>query len=310
MPSTAAVVGSCCSALLATPGRVLRPRPRNGKLLGALVDAGVPHARNTVRLTALRQARNHAPAAVVAERTGRPWRVDLGMTSFLVEHPQARFLIDPSLCQDVHTRVLPELPGPFRVFVAPQRPVLGMADALERVGYRPEDLDFAVPTHLHWDHVAGLAELPGIAIRTSEAERAFALDGPEAPLGVARGPLVDREFRTYDLDGPPVLTFARSHDLFGDGSVVLVDLAGHTPGSVGVLLAVEDGRRVLLAGDAVWHGMQARLLREKAPFPGELVDNDRDTTFTTVHRLHALPSSVEVLASHDDAAATAWSVAT
>jgi len=33
-----------------------------------------------------------------------------------------------------------------------------------------------------------------------------------------------------------VLTFTRSHDLFGDGSVVVVDLAWHTPGSVSVLL--------------------------------------------------------------------------
>ncbi|WP_425300293.1 ABC transporter permease subunit, partial [Nocardia farcinica] len=39
------------------------------------------------------------------------------------------------------------------------------------------------------------------------------------------------------IDGPPVLSLARSRDVFGDGSVVLVDLAGHTPGSFGVLLA-------------------------------------------------------------------------
>lgn len=262
-----------------------------------------------MRLTALPQARLSAPAAVVAEGARRPWRFELGMTSFLVEHPQARFLVDPSMCHDVHTRVLPELPGPLRAFVAPYRPVTGMLEALERVGLGPEALDFALPTHLHWDHVSGLAELPRLAIRTTEPERSFALDGPEPPLAFARSPLVGREAQTYELDGPPVLTLPRSHDLFGDGAVVLVDLAGHTPGSVGVLLTLDGGRLVLLAGDAVWHGMQARLLREKAPFPGRLVDTDRNGAFATVHRLHALPDTVELVASHDRRAAGAWAPA-
>lgn len=228
------------------------------------------------------------------------------MTSFLVEHPRARFLVDPAMCADVHTRVLPEIPGPLRAVVAPDRPVVGMGEALQRAGHRPEDLDFALPTHLHWDHIAGLADLPDLAVRTAAAERQFALAGDDTPLGCARSPLSGREVRSFELDGPAVLTFARSHDLFSDGAVVLVDLAGHTPGSVGILLAVNGGRRVLLAGDAIWHGLQTRLLREKAPFPGRLVDNDRDAAFAALHRLYALPQGVEIVASHDRAAAAAW----
>lgn len=310
MPSTISVLGSCCAALAATPGRLLRPRGRDERFLASIVDAGAPEARTTVGLTALPQARQSAPAAVVAEGARRPARLALGMTTFVVEHPQARFLIDPALCHDVHVRVLPELPGPLRKLVAPDPPVTGLRAVLARGGGAPEDLDFALPTHLHWDHVAGLAELPDLPVRTLEAERAFALDGAEVPLGCARGPLQGREMSVYELDGPPVLTFARSHDLFGDGAVVLVDLAGHTPGSVGVLLTLHDQRRVLLAGDAIWHGLQARLLREKAPFPGQLVDHDRDAAFLAVHRLHALVPIVDIIASHDRDAATTWPTAT
>lgn len=306
MPSTTSVLASCCSALAATPPRLVRPRRRDGRLLASITDAGVPSASTAVRLTALPQARQKVPAAVIAEgvRTGR--RLAIGMTTFLVEHPRARFLIDPALGHDVHARVLPELPGPLRIVVTPDRPVLGLIEALDRAGHRPEDLDFAVPTHLHWDHVAGLTEIGSLAVLTTEIERAHALDGPDVPLGYVRGPLLDREIDTYTLSGPPVLTFAASLDLFGDGSVVLVDLSGHTPGSIGVLLAVEGGRRVLLTGDAIWHGLQARLLRQKAPFPGRLVDADREATFATVHRLHALPETIEILASHDRDAATPW----
>lgn len=150
----------------------------------------------------------------------------------------------------------PNCPRPLRSVVAPDCPVIGLVEALDRAGHSPQSRDFALPTHLHWDHVSGLSELPDLAVRTSEIERAHALGGSEPPLGFARGPLAAHGIDTYVLDGPPVLTFDASLDLFGDGSVVLVDLAGHTPGSVGVLLAVEGGGRVLLAGDAVWHGLQ------------------------------------------------------
>ncbi|HWR49314.1 MAG TPA: MBL fold metallo-hydrolase [Pseudonocardiaceae bacterium] len=251
-----------------------------------------------------------APAVVVAEGARRPWRVALGMATFLVEHPSARILVDPLMCSDVHHRVLPQLPTPFRLFVAPDRPVTGLADALQRIGRDVDDVDFVLPTHLRWDHVSGLLELPQhLAVRAQPAERDFALNGGGPPLGSARGPLRGRRFDTYDLDGPPVLTFERSHDLFADGSVVLVDLADRTPGSVGVLLNLDGDRRVLLAGDAVWHRLQVRLLREKAPFPGQLVDDDRDAAFAGVHRLHALPSTIEIIASHDRDAAVPWSSA-
>lgn len=307
MPTTLSVLVACCSAVAATPRRLLRPRQPDRRLLARLPDAGMATPRATVTLTALPQATQTAPAMVVAEGARRPVRLALGMTSFLVVHPRGRFLVDPSMCSDVHDRVLPALPGPLRVFAAPDRPVAGIVDVLARVGREPDDIDFVLPTHLHWDHVAGLLDLPtALPVRTLPVERAFALEGAEPPLGVARLPLTDRTVDTYELDGPPVLSFERSHDLFSDGSVVLVDLAGHTPGSVGVLLALRDGQRVLLAGDAVWHGLQVQLLREKAPFPGRLVDADRDAAFAAVHRLHALPPDIAVVASHDRIAASAW----
>src|SRR3984893_3839078 len=95
------------------------------------------------------------------------------------------------------------------------------------------------------------------------------------------------------LTVPPVLTFTRSHDLFGDGSVVLVDLAGHTPGSVGVLLHTSGGY-VLLAGDAAWHTYQIESIRQKSSYPGGLADEDRAETFRTLHRRHAIKDQLGV----------------
>ncbi len=296
----------CCAALAATPGRLLRPRQPDTALLAGLTSADAPPATNTVRLTVLNQATMSAPETIVAEGVRSLRELPLTMAAFLIEHPRARFLVDPALCSGVHDRVIPEMPFPIQLLVAPDKPVLGLADALAARDIAGGDIDFVIPTHLHWDHVSGLLDLPAsVPMKLPAVEHDWALGGPHAPIGVARGPLRERTFDLFELDGPPVLTFARSKDLFGDGSVVLVDLSGHTPGSIGVLLAVDDGTRVLLAGDSVWSKLQIELLREKAPMPGLLFDNNRDAAFATIHRLHALPPGIEVIAGHDLAAVTA-----
>ncbi|WP_328412099.1 MBL fold metallo-hydrolase [Nocardia sp. NBC_00403] len=64
------------------------------------------------------------------------------------------------MCDNVHRRVLPQLPAPLRAVVTPDKPVLGLADVLAQVGHTVADIDFTLPTHLHWDHISGLVELP------------------------------------------------------------------------------------------------------------------------------------------------------
>ncbi|MGV9674290.1 MBL fold metallo-hydrolase [Nocardia sp. NPDC003482] len=305
-PGALITLARCCAALAATPAKLLRPRRPDSAFLANLTSASVPQARNTVRLTALLQARMSAPTTIVAEGARSLGTVPMTMGAFLIEHPKARFLVDPALCAGVHQRVLPDMPLPARLLVAPDKPVLGLADALAARDLTGADIDFTLATHLHWDHVSGLLELPeSVELRVPAEEYEWAMSGDIAPYGVVRAPLADRAVGHVELDGPPVLTFGSSHDLFGDGAVILVDLAGHTPGSLGVLLAVDDGTRVLLAGDAVWNALQIRLIREKAPLPGQLFDADRDLTFETIQRLHALPEGIEVIASHDFAAVAA-----
>ncbi|MCP9622086.1 MBL fold metallo-hydrolase [Nocardia otitidiscaviarum] len=299
-PSTLGTLARCCTALAATPARLLRPRRPDADFLAGLEVADPATPRATVTLRALIQGRMAAPEIIVAEGVRSLRELPMAMGAFLVEHPRARFLVDPALCANVHERVIPGLPFPVPLLVAPEKPVLGLRDALAARDLSGADIDFVLATHLHWDHVSGLLELPdSVELRLPAVEYDWAMHGEHAPIGVVRAPLRDRAVGSLELDGPPVLTFPRSHDLFGDGAVVLVDLAGHTPGSVGVLLAVADGTRVLLAGDAVWNRVQVRLIREKAPMPGQLFDADRDAAFRTIQRLHALPDGIEIIASHD-----------
>jgi glyoxylase-like metal-dependent hydrolase (beta-lactamase superfamily II) len=178
----------------------------------------------------------------------RSGRIAIAMTAFVVEHPSARFLVDPGMCSDVGTRVISQLPAVMRPAVRPPADAIPTSAALGA-----DTVDFALPTHLHWDHVCGLLDLPSLPVRVHRSELDWITTGEVAPVGGVRNALHGRPIDTYVLDGPPVLTFERSHDLFGDGSVLLVDLAGHTPGSVGILINTASGR-VLLAGHAALAG--------------------------------------------------------
>jgi glyoxylase-like metal-dependent hydrolase (beta-lactamase superfamily II) len=293
----------CCAAIARTPGRLAVPRAPDRAFLRGLATADVPPARRTVRVTAVPQARNAVPGVLAAEGRLRPFRVRMVMATFVVRHPEAVFLVDPAVSADVRDRFLSEVPAALRAIVNPKGPITGLVEAVSGAGAEPGQVAFAMATHAHWDHVCGLAETPGLPLRLSSAEVAGVRSLPErVRWGVFPDYLDTLPVEPYDLDGPPVLTFTASHDVFGDGSVLVVPLPGHTPGSVGVLLALEDDRRVLLAGDAVWSRTQIGPVRQKAPMPGLMVDADRDETFRTVHRLRALPADVEVVPSHDLAA--------
>lgn len=222
--------------------------------------------------------------ALLAEGRWRPRTLPLANVSHLVEHPAARILIDPGTPVDLQP-VIAQLPTPLRQLVRPARRPLATVEALELGGVEPSSLDLALPTHLHWDHVSGLADLPGLELAAHEDEWNWALRSPSPPTGI--GPaLTERRTRKYALDGPPVLTFPRSHDLFGDGAVTLVDLAGHTPGSVGVLLHTTDGW-VLLIGDVAWLGCQVGEARQKSAVPGAFVDADRGHVDVAASRARA-----------------------
>lgn len=256
-----------------------------------------------MKIRALQQVPKWVPTASIAEGIRSPRRVPIAMTAFVVEHPRARFVVDPGLCADAERRVIPQLPAVLRIAVRPPGEAIPTSTALQNE-LGGATIDFALPTHLHWDHICGLLDLPSMPVHVHQPEFDWATTGPVAPVGGVRDSLVGRPVSRFTLDGPPVSVFERSHDLFGDGTVVLVDLAGHTPGSVGILANTASGW-VLLCGDAAWSGVQIEHIRQKASYPGALADEDREMCFKSVHRLHAASHQVRVVPTHDHLACAA-----
>lgn len=287
----------CCTAAAGLVRGLVRPRRLDLRFVRSVVDAGLPDPRGSVSVTVLPQVPRSVPTAAIVEGTCKPARIENSLTSFVVAHPEATFIVDPAVCLDAEHRAIAQLPAVLRAVVRPPADTIPTITALATLPARPE-LDFALPTHAHWDHVSGLLDMPDLPVHLHRVEKEWIGSGPVAPVGGVRDALRDRPVIEYELDGPPVLTFTRSRDLFGDNSVILVDLAGHTPGSIGVLAHTGRGW-ILIAGDAAWHHLQIEKVRQKSSYPGVLVDEEREQTFRTLQRLHLARHTVRIIPTHD-----------
>ncbi|MCS5717808.1 N-acyl homoserine lactonase family protein [Herbiconiux sp. CPCC 205763] len=187
---------------------------------------------------------------------------------------------------------------------------------LERIGLAMSDVDVAVLSHLHQDHIGGLGELARVGEVTDPgAHRPRILVDPaewatlDRPLPEAAG-LLESHIRLEGLNwetvswepaDESVRPFARAHDLFGDGSLVLLPTPGHTPGSLSLLVRRAGSAPILLVGDLSYdvHSL------ESGHLPG--VGNRarlRESTSAVNELTRRLPGLI-VAAAHDPGAADA-----
>ena len=175
--------------------------------------------------------------------------------------PQGDILIDTGVGRTIWSQ-LKQAPLLFRLAtdLEPSRPA---ADQLDAAGYDRARLRYIVLTHAHWDHVSGLPDFPGVPALVTAAEHRFINEG-SWDSATARG-INPSPFQDYAFGDGPYLGFDRSHDLYGDGSIVIVPAPGHTPGSIIVFVTMPGGARYALVGDLVWK-RQALLDREGRPW--------------------------------------------
>jgi glyoxylase-like metal-dependent hydrolase (beta-lactamase superfamily II) len=200
-PVRSPTILQCCTAAAGLVRGLVRPKRPDERFIRSVVDAGLPDPGCTVTVTALPQVPRPVPTAAVVEGTFTPARVENSLTSFLVTHPKATFIVDPAVCTNVEQRAIAQLPAVLRVAVRPPANTVPTITALARLPKAPH-LDFALPTHAHWDHVSGLLDLPDLPVHLHRREREWVSSGPIAPVGGVRDSLRNRPVSEYDLDGP------------------------------------------------------------------------------------------------------------
>ena len=230
-------------------------------------------------------------------------RVTLPVFSYLIEHPKGLILVDTGWCREISPEGIYNPQAAARVLpahlVSLNHPFLPTGEAVHEqlavMGIRPEDLDYVLLTHLDADHVAGLRHVCGarhIVLPEYEyfwsCRTVYKLRQPQS-LWIQYP--MERPFYRGSPLGPNHWVI----DLFGDESVQMVNVPGHTAGQAAVVLR-SGGRFVLITADAAFSPRNW----EEMITPGIGLGREWQLkSLRWIAEMAAEPGCVKVLCSHD-----------
>lgn len=224
----------------------------------------------------------------------------------LIEHPTRGFLLwDVGYAPRLHAALRP---WPFLLYrwATPLHldPQLAVVAQLARMGINSADIGHVIVSHFHADHIAGLRDFPAATIvaAADALDRVIGVEGLLA-LRLAYVPTLlpadfaDRVQPIYRFTGPLVAPFGPSHDLFGDGSLLLVRLPGHARGQLGLFLPTAS---VFLAADGAWLNQAIREQRGPGRVGYLIADDPRalDATLAKLHTFALANPDVTMIPTH------------
>lgn len=241
-------------------------------------------------------------AGITVPKKERIW---LPVSVYLIEHPKGLILIDcgwhremsPNGVFDRHAQI--RSLGSRWLYRVNQGIIETGQTAVEQlaaIGIAPANLNCVLLTHLDCDHASGLRQLRG-------AKRI--LTAPEELDGARKGLISRIRFHPRWREGVCLETFCwngtegpagKSFDFFGDGSLVAVNIPGHSEGLCAIKIKNATGRFVLLFSD----GGYAEKSWKEMILPGICLDKQKQYRSLEWIREQSLnPNCVASLASHD-----------
>lgn len=167
------------------------------------------------------------------------------LPAFLIEHPKGLVLFDTGLAPQAATdpeSVYGELAHHFDMSFSVD---LTLDAQLKQLGYKMSDIKYVVASHTHFDHTGGLYLFPEAQFFVGEGDIQYCFWPDPAGAGFFR-PADIEPTRGYNWREIPKC----DHDIFGDGSLVILWTPGHTPGELSLLVRL-PGRNFILTGDTV-----------------------------------------------------------
>ncbi|KAE9404050.1 Metallo-hydrolase/oxidoreductase [Gymnopus androsaceus JB14] len=132
-----------------------------------------------------------------------------------------------------------------------------VSESLTAGGLSPADIDTVCISHCHWDHVGDTKPFINAEFVVGAASATLFQPGyPEDPdSGFASDllPAGRTRFVEFDEKSVPLGPFPHALDFYGDGSLYIVNAAGHLPGHVLVIARTALDAWILLGGDSAHH---------------------------------------------------------
>jgi glyoxylase-like metal-dependent hydrolase (beta-lactamase superfamily II) len=159
---------------------------------------------------------------------------DLAASCYLIRHGDTYMLWDTGIPK----AMLNHVPDPRQGLDAVL--TVTIVDQLAKLGIKPEQVGIVAISHEHFDHTGQAADFPNAKLLIGKGD-VEDMRGPNQDEGKALA---------HWLGGGGALEpVTGDKDIFGDGSVVMLDLPGHTPGHHGLLVKLQHKGYVLLSGD-------------------------------------------------------------
>lgn len=227
--------------------------------------------------------------------------------SVLVKHPAGDLLIDAGNSSHFSDEIRSFPLGRWlklRLLAGQLVPETPLPQLLRRVGEDPAKLRWVILSHAHLDHAGGLMDLPAVPVLLTRAELQFANDREVQAKGFVIATHIKNfpspDAATLKFDPNPYETFDESADLYKDGSVVVVPLRGHTPGSAGIFVNLSPAKRFFYVGDAV---DDERGFLERVGKSQILRDSDNDEPLANqvvgrISELHQKVPELAILPAH------------
>ena len=245
----------------------------------------------------------------------RSW-VKLPINYFLIEHRDGPILFDTGLDPEIlkNPNYISSSIGRFflrRVFRFEATSGDRLDSVVKAAGFTSNAITRAVISHLHFDHIGGIEQIPQAELIVSDREWAqLSTPQPERDwilrehieIPGARWHLI----QFHPTDDPLLQSFEGAYDVAGDGSIVLLPTPGHTPGSLSMLIRREGWSPILLVGDLTYEA--ALLEKDITPGIGDAAELRR--SYAKVRHLKEQLPDLVIVPAHDFAAADAIARAT
>ncbi|EMD37813.1 hypothetical protein CERSUDRAFT_154718 [Gelatoporia subvermispora B] len=227
--------------------------------------------------------------------------------SFLLRHSSRNdtFVVDLGIRKDLENLPSLVLEGHRQKNIVVDVPQ-DVSESLRKGGLDPASVRYVCLTHAHFDYSGDSRPFANATFILTGATRELVTPGWPADQKSRYSSDIFPQERMLVLSTDwwePLGPFPRAHDLFGDGSLYIVDAPGHVAGHLNVLARTSaDGAWVLFVGDSAHH---VKLLRGEAgiadrpPWGCAHADKQQaEEHLGRIRRLAALPR-VRIMLAHD-----------
>ncbi|KAL1610119.1 hypothetical protein SLS60_001784 [Paraconiothyrium brasiliense] len=295
-----------------------------------------PPDKATVSVHALSAGHFTLPEYQFVHPVSKDARKTVPSLAFLIQHQdvqtgkRTRIVFDLGLRRDIN-RYAPAI----QKHTETRQPMTTDPDvvkSLARGGLTPNEIDFVLYSHIHWDHIGEPQDFPSSTFLVGHG--AFALlngsssalrgghsffesdllpDGRTIELSrPSDHPDPPHKLEIHQTSGNLNLSQWESYkhiphtlDIFRDGSLLVVDAPGHLPGHINILARTSETQQVYLGGDAC-HDRRLmtgeKQIGEWNDAEGHIccIHADRKGAEETIERIRQLErEEVEIIFAHD-----------